>query len=82
MQHSTIDSGFGQMSIVNFEQRVKMYATRANMGYVNLHQLSAAFQGTQMFSNIHDTSSKEYKFLTSPFVADFPIGSNLEVVVA
>ena len=42
-------SGFKQINILEYERLVKQYATRADMGYINIEQLSAAFQGTQIF---------------------------------
>ena len=45
---------------------------------MNLIQLRESFKDTDIFSKLGNKKSHEYKFIVSPFVADFPIGSGLE----
>lgn len=62
------------MNILDFENRVKQFASIENNGYINQAQLKKAFSDTQMFQDIYETESVEYKFFLSPFVASFPVG--------
>lgn len=65
------------MNILEFELRVKQHAYSSNKGFVNTFQLIEAFKDTSIFRSLIDRDSNEYKFLVSPFVAHFPIGSTL-----
>ena len=67
------------MNILDFEQRVKKFATQGNKGYINLDQLLEAFKGTPLFGRIKDKTSVAHQFLLSPFVANLPIGSTLKL---
>ena len=67
----------GEMNILDFETRIKKYASSLNKGFVSAQQLKEAFKDTQIFQKLEDPSSIENKFYLSPFVADFPIGSSL-----
>ena len=42
------------MNILDFEQRVKLYASYDNMGYINPDQLLEAFKDTSIFGRIKD----------------------------
>lgn len=74
-----IQSDLEGMNILEFESRVKRYASISNMGYISPDQLLEAFKGTPIFGRIKDSTSVAHKFLLSPFVAYFPIGSQLDV---
>lgn len=65
------------MNILEYEQRVKKYAAPANKGFINKVQLLVAFKGTGVFEHMNDEHSLRTKFILSPFVADFHIGSKL-----
>ena len=67
------------MGIKEFEARVKQYAFPINKGFVNINQIMEAFKDTQIFKSLRDPDHAEYKFLLSPFVAHFPIGSELDI---
>ena len=67
------------MNILEYEQRVKMYASKENKGYINLHQLREAFKDSLVFSHLSNPDSLKTKFLLSSFVANLPIGSLLKL---
>ena len=68
------------MNVLEFEQRVKMHATAENMGFVSVEQLLHGFRGTAVFAHMRNPNSVKTKFILSPFVADFPLGSHLQGV--
>ena len=66
------------MNVLDYERRVKTYASPENKGFINCAQLMEAFNDTEIFSYLANKNSMKTKFLLSPFVANFPIGINLD----
>ena len=73
-----ISTELATMNILEFEQRVKRFATPENKGFVNGAQLQLAFKDTILFDDLMDVTSVENKLILSTFVCDFPIGSCLK----
>ena len=79
MENLSFLNSLKQMSILDFEKRVKQFAFPENRGYINVEQLKEAFKDTNVFTNLGDRTTIQHKFYTCTFVADFPIGSGLDV---
>ncbi len=78
IEGDAISPSIEKINILDYERRVKMFATTENHGYVNVYQLKEAFKDTQIFQNILDRDNIESIFLRSTFVADFAVGSTID----
>ena len=67
------------MNVLEYERRVKKFVTQENKGFISVHQLRESFNGTGLFEHLNDPESLRTKFLLSTFVADFPVGSTLDL---
>lgn len=64
------------MNVIEYEQRVKKFASPLNKGFISIEQLQNAFDGLSgLFEHLNDPDSLSTKFVLSPFLADFPLGS-------
>ena len=62
---------FEEMNILEYEQRIKMYAHPANNGKISILQLKEGFAGTKIFSNLSYPQTLTHKVFVCPFFQDF-----------
>ena len=77
--HSRLD--IKGMSIVEFERRVKRYASPNNKGKISVDQLMESFRDTHIFENLKNPQSVVNKLVTSPFFTNLTLTHN-EMTVA
>ena len=66
----------GNMSIVEYERRVKKYASLKNRGKISVDQLLESFKDTGVFENIKNPESVVNRLVTSPFFMNLILTHN------
>ena len=74
------ETGIDELNILEYEQRVKMFASSQNKGYISITQLQEAFKDSEAFDHLSNPKESKTKFIKSSFVANLPIGSSLDLI--
>ena len=74
------ETGIDELNILEYEQRVKMFASSQNKGFISITQLQEAFKDSEAYDHLSNPKDSKSKFIKSSFVANLPIGSGLDLI--